>query len=214
MKIKTTLSLAGLLVALLSVSALLAAPPPSAAGLAQGPYSTMHMLLEKTFLKVDVLTVKVRFGKGPHQKLQQLAQGKQYSDALGKEIADVAIGSRDALVELQFQRDVSLDQWIDAVRENLQQAKSAGLIDAGTASKVSNGLPKWFAAIKDRGYEKNDRLLYRVKAGSLRTVVISAGGRTLVDFTDNDSVAPKVVMASYFAPGSDFRKPLLKSLFK
>jgi hypothetical protein len=214
MTTKTTLSLTALFAALFAVAALYAAPPPSGAGLAQGPYSSMHMLLEKTFLKVDVLTVKVRFGKGPHKKLLQLAQGKQYSDALGREIANVAIGSTDALIELDFQRDVSLDQWIDAVRENLDQAKAAGLISAATKDKVSRGLPKWFAAIQDRGYEEHDRLLYRVKAGSLRTVVVSAAGRTLLDFTDNDPNAPKVVMASYFAPGSDFRKPLLKSLFK
>ena len=196
-------------------SLLAAAPPPSlnSAELATGPYSSMHMLLEKTFLNVDVLTVDVRFGKKIHPELVKIAKGKQYSAALGNQIAQVAIGADDALVQLKFVRDVSLDQWIDAVRENLQQAKDAGLITAAVQQKVSNGLPQWFSAIKERGYLKNDRVLYRVHADKLRTAVVANDGKVLVDRTDAGKDAPRVVMASYFAPKSDFRDLLVKSLF-
>jgi hypothetical protein len=208
MKSKSFLVLTGLL-ASLCITSLVAAGP-----LGSGPYSSMSMLLEKTFLKVDVLTVNVVVGKKAQGEMTKLAQGKQYSEGLGEQIAKVAIGADDALVTLTFQRDVSLDQWIDAVRENLTQARKAGLMTADTEKKVSEGLPTWFAAIKDRGYEKNDKLSYRVTADSLHTKVVSAGGTKLVEFKDSDKSAPRVVMASYFAPGSDFREPLLKSLFK
>ncbi|MFO7177464.1 MAG: hypothetical protein DIU78_002085 [Pseudomonadota bacterium] len=208
---------AACLAASLSVgSALYAAPPPSlnSPEFATGPYSAMHMLLEKTFLKVDVLTVDVRFGKHLHPRLQEVAKGKEYSEAVAKQVADIAIGADDALVQLKFLRNVSLDMWIDAVRENLQQAREAGLITAAVEKKVSAGLPTWFAALRERGYKENDRLLYRVRADSLRTVVVSADGKILVDKLDKDKVAPRVVMASYFAPKSDFREPLLRSFFK
>lgn len=216
MKTKSFLVL-GWLLACLSVAPLVsAAPPPSPRhpDLASGPYSHMHMLLEKTILNVDVLTVDVHVGKNVHAKLLKIAKGKKYSEGLGKQAASAAIAADHALVQLKFARDVSLDQWIDAVRENLEQARSAGLISAAVEKKVSAGLPKWFAAIKDRGYKEKDRVLYRVRPGSLRTVVVDAGGKVLVDRTDNDKDAPRVVMASYFAPGSDFRELLLKSLFK
>jgi hypothetical protein len=215
MKTRSFLFAAALAAALSVGSLLFAAPVPSlnAADLARGPYSSMHMLLEKTILKVDVLTVDVRFGKKIHPQLVKIAKGKQYSDGLGQQIAKVAIGADDALVQLKFVRDVSLDQWIDAVRDNLEQAREAGLISAGTEKKVSAGLPNWFAAIKDRGYKKNDRVLYRVRSDGLRTVVVAADGKVLVDRSDKGSEAPRVVMASYFAPGSDFRELLLKSLF-
>lgn len=208
MKSKTFLAVSGLL-ASVCLTSLVAAGP-----LGSGPYSSMSMLLEKTILKVDVLTVNVVVGKKAQGEMTKLAQGKQYSKDLGDQIAKVAIGADDALVTLKFERDVSLDQWIDAVRENLEQARKAGLMTAATEKKVSDGLPNWFAAIKDRGYEENDKLTYRVTADSLHTKVVSAGGKTLVEFKDNDKAAPRVVMASYFAPGSDFREPLLKSLFK
>ena len=138
----------------LAVGTVRADPAPSLKSndLAHGPYSSMHMLLEKTFLKVDVLTVDVRFGKSAHARLAKLARGKAYSEALGKEAAKIAISADDALVQLRFVRDVSLDQWMDGVRENLQQARDAGLISKKTQQRVGQGLPSWFAPLAERGY--------------------------------------------------------------
>jgi hypothetical protein len=48
----------------------------------------------------------------------------------------------------------------------------------------------------------------------LRSVVVSADGKVLVDRTDNGKDPPSVVMACYFAPKSDFRELLIKSLFR
>jgi hypothetical protein len=100
------------------------------------------------------------------------------------------------------------------VRENLEQARKAGLIDADLERQVGQGLPQWFSALKDRGYEKDDRLVYAVGPNSLRTVVVSAGGQVLVDRTDSEQGTRRVVLSSYFAYGSEFREPLLRSLFQ
>jgi hypothetical protein len=205
-----------LLLALVAGSAVAAAPPPSlrSTELAQGPYSSMHMLLEKTFLKVDVLTVDVRFGKAVHPRLAELVKGQSYSDELAKQVADLAIRADDALIQLKFVRDVSLEQWMDGVKENLEQAREAGLITKKLQQRVSQGLPGWFAALKERGYKTGDRVLYRVRPDGLRTVVVTVDGKVLVDRLDADKEAPRVVMASYFAPRSDFRDLLVRSLFK
>jgi len=196
--------------------ALAGAPLPSLSStdLAHGSYSSMHMLLEKTFLNIDVLTVDVRFGKQAQGRLVQLASGKKYSPALSRQVADVAINADDALVQLRFVRDVSLDQWMDGVFDNLDQAQSARLITAKVNQRVRKRLPIAFAALRDRGYEEGDRVLYRVRPDSLRTIVVSVEGKVYVDEVDGGNEAPHVVMASYFAPESDFREPLLRSLFK
>ena len=68
------------------------------------------------------------------------------------------------------------------------------------------------SALAKRGYEKGDRLVYSITPEGLRTAVFSAGGQVLVDIQDRDPGVRKVVLASYFAPKSDFRGPLLKSL--
>ncbi|MBN1605957.1 MAG: hypothetical protein JW940_04960 [Polyangiaceae bacterium] len=202
------------LLALVFAAPLLAAAPvPNLnAPELQGRYSAMHMLLEKTILKVDVLTVDVRLGKSVQARMAEVVAGKKPSPELYANIAKVAIAADDALVQLKFLRDVELDQWIEVVRENLQQARDAKLISPQLQKRISAGLPKWFAALRERGYLTGDRLLYRVRGDSLRTVVVSAKGEILVDRTDKGKEEASVVMASYYAPGSDFRQPLVRSL--
>ena len=112
----------------------------------------------------------------------------------------------------QAVRDVPLNRWMGVVRDNLEQARDAGLITKDVEHRVSEALPNWFAPLKDRGYQKGDRVVYSVTPDALRTVVVSAGGQVLLDMTEHDEGARKVVLSSYFAPKSDTREPLLRSL--
>jgi hypothetical protein len=207
---------AWLLVALFTSTSVASEPLPSldSSELAQGPYSLMHMMLKKTILRINVATIDVRVDGQTQNRLAGLAGGQAYSDNLAQQLAHVAIGAERAVVQMQFKRDVSLDRWIGVVRENLEQARVASLIDANLEKRVSQGLPQWFAALARRGYEKGDRLIYAVGRDSLRTVVVSPTGQVLVDRSDRDPGSRRVVLASYFAPGSDFREPLLRSLFE
>jgi hypothetical protein len=182
--------------------------------LAQGPYAYMHMLLQKTILRINVATIEVRVDKAAQGRLAGLLRGQAYSDGLAAQLANVAIGAEHAVVQMKFKRDVSLDRWMGVVRENLEQARKAGLIPADLERRVSQGLPQWFDALKQRGYEKGDRLIYAVGPDSLRTVVVSPGGQVFVDRMEREQGTRRVVMASYFAPGSDFRDPLLRSLME
>ena len=188
-------------------------PSLDSSDLAQGPYAYMHMLLQKTFLKVNVATIEVRVDKPTQTHLSGLATGQPYSEGLADQLAHAAIGAERAVVQMKFKRDVSLDRWIGVVRENLEQARKAGLIDSGIEQKVGQGLAQSFSALKSRGYEKSDRLIYAVAPGSLHTAVVSESGQVLIDRVDQDPGARKAVMACYFAKGSDFRESLLRSLW-
>ena len=61
------------------------APLPATEGgdLGAGPFATMHMLLQKTVLNVNVATIDVRFDKGTQGRFTQIATGKAYSPDLG-----------------------------------------------------------------------------------------------------------------------------------
>jgi len=220
-KLRWSLPLACLALLLLPLGAPRAASPPAAAvpsldgaDLAQGPYSSMHMMLQKTILRINVATVDVRFDKPAQTRFAELARGQAYSDALAQQLAPVAIAAAHAVVQMQFKRDVSLDRWMGVVRDNLEQARRAGLITRELEQRVSDGLPQWFAPVRDRGYLKGDRILYAVSPQALRTVVVSAGGQVLIDRSEADQGTRRVVLASYFAPGSELREPLLRSLFE
>jgi hypothetical protein len=210
------LALAFALAAYQTVGQALADAPPSldSPEWARGRHSAMHMLLEKTLLDVDVLTVDVRVGKSVHRRfIDTIGSNKRYTEKLGAELAAVTLDADEALVQVRYLRNVSFNQWLDGVGENLDRAEAAKLITPDIKRRVKARLPVTFAAIKERGYERGDRLLYRLRPGSVRMVVVSEKGKLHVDHIDAERDAPRVVMASYFAPGGDFREPLLRSLF-
>jgi hypothetical protein len=189
-------------------------PPPSidAADLAKGPYSAMHMLLQKTILNIKVATIDVRFDKATQARFAELARGQSYSDALSHQLAGTAFGAGRAVIQMQFVRDVPFNRWLGVVKDNLEQARKAGLIGKDLEQRVNQGLPEWFGAIKKRGYEKGDKLIYSITPDALRSVVVAANGQVLVDMVEKDPGGRRVVLASYFTVGSDFREPLLRSL--
>ena len=191
------------------------APLPATEGgdLGAGPFATMHMLLQKTVLNVNVATIDVRFDKGTQSRFTQIATGKPYSPDLGHQLALAAIEAKHAVVEMKFKRDIPLNRWIGVVKDNLEQARKAGLITREVEQRVGGSLADWFGALKDRGYEKDDRLIYAVMPDSVRSVVVSKGGQVYVDRVDPGHEGRRVVLGSYFATGSEFREPLLKSMF-
>lgn len=209
-----TRSIAVLLAMTLAAAVARADAPPSldAPDLAQGAYSSMHMRLQKTVLKINVADVDVRIDRGTQAKLAQAAAGQGYSFALDGALAPIVIAAPRAVVQMQFVRDVPLNRWMGVVRDNLEEARNAGLITRDVEHRVSEALPTWFAPLKDRGYQKGDRVIYSVMPDALRTVVTSAGGQVLVDMTQKGDEARRVVLATYFAPKSDTREPLLRSL--
>jgi len=216
---RSSAAVAGLVGSLLALSSL----PSSAGGglpsldapeLAQGPYSSMHMLLQKTVLKINVATIDVRVDRPTQSRFSELARDKPYSYELDAQLAAAAIGAARAAVQMQFVRDVPLNRWMSVVRDNLELAREAGLITRDIERKVSDGIPQWFAPLADRGYQKGDRLIYTVTPDTLRTVVISAGGQLLLDLSEREQGARKVVLASYFAPKSDTRELLIRSLLE
>jgi hypothetical protein len=201
--------------ALIAAAAFAGAPLPATEGgdLGTGPFATMHMLLQKTVLNVNVATIDVRFDKATQGRFAQIATGKAYSPDLGHQLALAAIEARHAVVEMKFKRDIPLNRWIGVVKDNLEQARKAGLITRDVEQRVGGSLADWFGALKDRGYEKDDRLIYAVMPDSVRSVVVSKGGQVYVDRIDPGHEGRRVVLGSYFATGSEFREPLLKSMF-
>lgn len=206
-------------VAVLSlVAALGQTPAPGVSGLqldslADGPYARMHMLFEKTIFGVDILTVDMRFDAAMQRRLRALVQGQPYTDALAARVADAVVTAEDVYIELEFKRDVSLNRWVDGVRDNLRKAQGWGVIDAATYRSVADQLPTWFSGIADRGFRSGDRILYRVRGGALRTVLVGRDGRVFVDQTDTGSGPRRALLGGYFAPDTGFREPLVRSLF-
>lgn len=187
-----------------------ALPSLNEGDLASGPYSRMHMLLEKTILNVDVVTIDVRVNAKAQSEFSKIASGKKIEGNVEEQLAKAALAVDNAVVQMKFERNVSLSQWLDQVGGSLDKAVEAGYLTAARKAQVLSSLPNWFAPIKERGFKEGDKVLYRVTPGSLRTVLQTVEGQAPVDQTDGGDAA-RVLFAGYFAPGADLRA-MLRSL--
>ncbi|HZO15279.1 MAG TPA: hypothetical protein VFB62_18525 [Polyangiaceae bacterium] len=203
-----------ILVLVTSVPALAQEPPLDTSALTNNRYGKMEALVEKTFLQVNVASAKIRFDDQTARNLERLARGQEYSAERAERIARTAVKAQNAYAVVRFERDVPLDRFIKAVRQNLQRAKKAGMITEENYQHVSNQLPKWFGFLKQRGIKKGDRFLYRARPQGLRTVMVDSHGKEMLDQTDAGADSRLAMLSGYFAPGSDFRKPLIESLFE
>jgi len=197
-----------LLVALFAVAAARGETAP----VANDRYGRMHMKYERTWFDVDVANVDVSFDASTRDRLRELAAGQPYSDDVAERIARTALGADDVYVQVQFLRSASLGEFLDAAHKNLERARKAGYISQDTFASAWANVQREFARFSDRGFKKGDRLLYHARPGSLQTTVTS-GQRVLLDVTSPGEDPRRAMLASYFAPGSDFRKGLIKDLF-
>jgi hypothetical protein len=175
---------------------------------------TAHMsaLLEKTFIGVDVLRVEIDFGRETASALRDLADRGAFTDELAEQIAARAFRADHAFVRVRFQRDVTLDQFVEGVRENLRHAYDAGMINGEMYQNTSRRLPQWFGFLRERGFREGDQLLYRAHPHRLRTVMLDAEGNEMLDQTDLGVMPRLTLLSGYFAPGTDLREPLIRSL--
>ncbi len=204
-----------ILLSLCSTSLVAQSPAPFDTTLVgQWPYSAMHTLFEKTIFKVDVLTLDVRFGPEPARRLEALAAGRPYSSTLADSIAAVAVDARDAWARLRFERNVSLVRFLDGIRKNLKSALQAGIIDADSYDDISRDLPVWYQFLAADGIHDGDEMFYRIRGDTLHTAYRAVTGEVLLDQIDIGPERRLSVLGGYFAPKSDFRKGLVKSLFE
>lgn len=189
-------------------------PPLDTASLADGPWSRMEMLLERTIFRVNVLTLTVRLGPEPAGRIEELVRAGGAAEAVEDSVARVAARATDAFARLEFRRTVSLERFVREVRANLGRAVADGYLGEADARRIGAGMPRWFSFLEERKIREGDRILYRVRGDTLRTLFVAADGEVLLDQTDVGPERRLAVLGSYFARGSDFRLPLIRSLLE
>ncbi|MBX7149686.1 hypothetical protein K1X76_11485 [bacterium] len=174
---------------------------------------TMHTILEKTFLDVDVLKLELLFPKTINDQLYNLVKNETRGTETNNKIANIASHSEKAAAKITFLRNVSVNQFLNGILANLVLAKNQGYITEAQHQFIAQGLPGWYAFLKERGIKKGDEMFYKMEKDSMRIMYITVEGKTLLDQTDTGADKRLSVLGSYFATGSDFRKGLIESLF-
>lgn len=163
-------------------------------------------LLEKTIFQVDVVSLELWLGPVTTLEVRRhLAAG---TDSLAVAVA----GSRGAWAQLVFQRDVGLDRFLAGVDEDMQRAVHAGLLDPAGYAKVSTGLPRWLAPLRERGIASGDRFTYAIAGDTMRTVFARQDGEVVIDQIDIGPAHRRALLGGFVAPGAAFRDDLLAEL--
>lgn len=191
------------------------APVPAISGLPDAPWATMAMKLEKTIFNVDVLRLVVRVDPGTAGRIEHAVAGRtEYDDDLQTPVAEIALEAPEAVARIEFLRDVSLDQFLDGVDDDMRRARDAGLLTAEGYARVRDGLPEWFGFLEARRIHEGDEIAYHVRGDTIRTVFRGVDGDVLLDQTDVGRQHVLALLGAYFAPKSSFRKGLVRSLWR
>ena len=185
----------------------------------QRPFSHMSALLEKTLFKVDVLTLDIRVDYQTATRLAAyiMAEGAEdasYSDDLADAVGRTVLTASNAWIRMEFLRSVSQKQFLDGIKDNMKTALDAGLIDAEYYEDTLVKLPEWYDFLEDRRIQKGDAMVYHVHGDTLDSTYHGTDGDVLLDMTRKNPKSRYGVLGSYFAPKSDFRENLVRSLVK
>jgi hypothetical protein len=196
---------------LVSPLAAQSAAPIDTMGLGSGRYATMEMLFERTFLRVDVMRLTLRFDPATEQALLTLIEGQNGATSADA-VADIALESRDVMVRGVFLRNVSLAQFLDGLLTNLTNAQKAGLVTEAEFDRIETDVNVQYQPLRERGLHNGDTMWYRVSGDSLHVVVQDSDGKILVESRAVGPERRRAVLGGYLAPGSEFRSGLIRSL--
>lgn len=191
-----------------------AAVPVDTAGLAQGPFATMAMLYERTIFNVDILQLEVGFDTETARTFSSLIEGQSYDDALAQEIVEAALVAPDVMVRTRFLRDVSLDQFLDGMRDNLRNARENGYLTQDEESLIARETAAGYATLEGRGIREGETMWYRIRGDTLHVAFVGLDGEILVEDRPVGPERRMAVLGGYLAQGSDFREDLIRSLFQ
>lgn len=188
--------------------------PVDTTGLARGPFSTMAMRYERTIFNVDILQLEVGFDSGTAETFSSLIEGQSYDDAVAQQVVDAALVAPDVMVRTQFLRDVSLDQFLGGMRDNLRNARENGYLTEAEETLITRETTAGYAALEDRGIRKDEVMWYRIRGDTLHVAFVALDGEVLVEDRPVGPERRMAVLGGYLGEGSDFREKLIRSLFQ
>ncbi len=191
------------------------ASAPDLEMLPDGRGATLEYKIERTFLKVDVLTLTIRVDQAAASRLADVLDSEShYAREQQEAVAGIVSAAAEGVAEIEFLRNITLKQFLEGVDEDMGHARDAGWIRVDTFQRITEGLRGWFAFLSERGIKEGDRLTYHAAGETLRTTYRQIGESDLaLDQTDVGRQNVMALWGGYFAPGSSFREGLTRSLW-
>jgi len=174
------------------------------------PHAHMRTILEKTFLKIDVLSLDLCVDSATARRIASFTASPR-TRALEDSVMRAVLDAPRVLGRLRFLRDVSYSQFLGGIMDEQKHAVDAGLLPDSTRRNVSASLPDWFSFLENRDIRENEQIIYGITSDTVRTTYIDLAGERLLDRVDTGSWRRASVLTTWYAPGSGFRGGLMQS---
>jgi hypothetical protein len=185
------------------------APPDPDAGCCRD----LVTLYEASIFKVNVMRVRVRVDDPTASAVGALVRGAPRSPALDSAITRRYQAARDATVDVEFLLAMSGETFIANAVKSLRGLVGDGQLAEAAAAQLSAEARTRFGFLTAAGVRPADQIRYAI-AGDTVTTRYLRGEQVLMDDRQVGALHRDALLASYFAPSSDFRRGLVEQVFK
>ena len=180
----------------------------------RGRYAVMEMLLEKTIFKVDVLRLELHVDTATARRLESLVRSASRPEEVEDSVALVAVAAPHAVARITFERNISLNQFLNGAEDDLRRTVDAGWLSEEEFLDINGWMPRWYSFLAEDRIRDGDAITYRVFGDTLHVVYRRTTGEIPFDEILVGRKHRYGVLGPYFAPKTSFRKKLIRSLFR
>jgi hypothetical protein len=202
-----------------ALAGLAALGPGAAAGAGQRPAPLpsccreLDYLYEASIFKVNAMRLQVRVDQPTASAVETLVRGTKRSSRLEQDVARLYQAAGDATFDMKFLVGVSGATFVSNTVKAIQELGRDGTLSEAEADRFSQEARDRFDFLHLARVRTGDRLQYQVVADTV-TTTYQRGETVLKVDRQVDVRARDVILATYFAPSSNFRRGLLDQVFR
>lgn len=173
----------------------------------------LHYLYEASIFKIDAMRLQVRVGQATAVAVAALVRATKRSSTLEQEVARRYLAAGDATFDMEFLVGVSGATFVSNTVKAIRELGRDGTLSEAEADRFSREARDRFDFLHAARVRPGDRLQYQVVADTV-TTTYRRGETVLKLDRQADARARDVILATYFAPSSDFRRGLVAQVFR
>ena len=173
----------------------------------------LRSVYEASLFQIDAMRLLVRVDAATGEAVEALIRSATRTSGLEEMVARRYREASEATIDMEFLVGVSGGTFIANTVKAIRELGGDGSVTAAQADSAARETAERFAFLEATRVQEGDRLRYHLQGDTLTTTFWREGA-ILGTSREVGARIVRVVLATYFAPSSNFRKGLLDSAFR